>query len=345
MRGKTARVAAAPELAVVIASLNEAASLPVLLADLQAQIGVRLELIVADGGSSDGSPELAKSLGAKVVVSARGRGLQLNAGAAAASAPWLLFLHADSRIPAPEQLRAALEAMAAAGDGLVAGHWPLRFLREQSGHDYFYLYLEGKTASNRPGSINGDQGLLLRREHFCDLGGFDATLPFFEDQRIAARIHQHGRFVLLPGQLLTSARRFEQEGHGPRYALMALIVGMEAAGLKDLMAALPAIYREQSTTQQLALAPFLRAIDAHLSALPKVRQGEVWQQVGKLLLANTWQIPHALDCLQANAAPRWLGRYSQHLEPRLQTAWAQQIARHIGEQVMTLCFRAARWLA
>lgn len=332
----------AVRLAVVVAALNEAAALPALLADLAAQQGVALQVIVADGGSSDGTPQIATEAGAALVTGHRGRGAQLNAGAAASKAPWLLFLHADTRIPSPTQIAEALALMEAAADPALAGHWPLRFTRSEPGHDYFYRYLEGKTASNRPGTVNGDQGLLLSAAFFRQLGGYNTALPYFEDQRLAARIFAQGRFVALPGLLHTAARRFEAEGHGPRYALMALIVGMEAAGLTALMAELPALYRAQSQAEKLSLAPVLAHIHAHLARLPRAQQHAVWQAVGGLLLGNTWQLAHALDALSPQGQGRVLAAYARHLEPRLGHPVCRSIATRIGEGTLGLCFAAAR---
>ena len=81
-------------LSVVIPALNAAASLPATLAS----VAGANDIVVVDGGSSDGTRELAASLGARVVTSSRGRGLQLAAGIAAAHGPWLLLLHADTRL-------------------------------------------------------------------------------------------------------------------------------------------------------------------------------------------------------------------------------------------------------
>ncbi len=331
----------APQLSVVIAALNEAAALPLLLADLAAQREVKFEVIVADGGSSDGSAAVAQSAGAQLLHAPRGRARQLNAGAAAASAGHLLFLHADTRLYDSRQVAAGLAALNAAGAG-VAGHWPLRFERDVPGHEYFFRYAEGKTASNRLGTINGDQGLLLAKSFFETLGGFDTSLPYFEDQRLAARIFAEGRFITLPGTLSTSARRFEREGHGPRYALMALIVGMEAAGLHDLMADLPALYKAQAETERLDLVPVLCTIHQRLAALSAAQREQVWAGVGVLLRHNAWQLAHALDALHPGSEGRLLALFARVMEPRLQGHFGLAAATALGRNVLGLCFAAAR---
>ena len=314
---------AAPALSVLIPALDEAAALPLLLADLAAQRGIRIEVIVADGGSKDQTGSIARHHGACLLAAPRGRAAQLNAAAAAARADWLMCLHADTRVMAPDQLAEAMRLMRAAHcGGVVAGHWPLRFLRSQPGHGALFRQLEAKSASNRPGTVNGDQGLLIHAETLKALGGFDESLPFFEDQRLAAKVFAQGRFLLLPGRLHTAARRFETEGHAPRMVLMALIVGAEAAGLDDWLASLPALYREQSATTRLRLAPFVNSLLGHIAALPRARQREVWQRAGRLVAANAWQLAQWRDAQREDG--RWLAHFDAVLAPLFATRFASR---------------------
>lgn len=306
--------------AVLIPTLNEATALPRLLHDLAQQQGTVLEVLVADGGSSDLTTAIARRARARVVAGSRGRGAQLNAAAAAASASWLICLHADSRLPHPRQLALALTVLRQARrrNALVAGHWPLRFVREQPGHDALFRHLEAKSASNRPGTVNGDQGLVLHRDTLKALGGFDEGLPFFEDQRLAAKVFAQGRFLLLPGVIETAARRFEAEGHAPRMALMALIVGAEAAGLHDWLASLPGLYREQRHTERLQVAPFVDSLLAHIATLPTAQQRRVWQQAAALVSGNAWQLAQWLEAQQPQG--RWLSRFDELLAPFAESA-------------------------
>jgi rSAM/selenodomain-associated transferase 2 len=281
-----------PELTVVIPTLNEAAALPTLLDQLRRQEGVACEIVVADGGSTDATATLAQAAGARVVSAPRGRGAQMNAGARIATGAQLLFLHADSELASTRQLREALDALKArsAIDGpRCAGHFALRFVRKQPGHERLYRYLEEKTALNRTGTINGDQGLLLPVEYFRELGGFDERLPFLEDQRIAARIDASGRWHVLPGVLLTSARRFETEGAYRRYTLMSLIMGMHAAGAEEFFARAPEIYASQDRTGRLRLGP-------HLALTRRVLRSAGWRgglrilwRAGRYARQNSWQ--------------------------------------------------------
>src|SRR6266850_130022 len=94
---------------VVIPTLNEAEFLPALLSDL-GQVVVPLDIVVADGGSTDRTLAVASTAGVGTIVAPRGRATQMNAGARAVAGRWLLFLHADSRLPPPAR-RALLTAV------------------------------------------------------------------------------------------------------------------------------------------------------------------------------------------------------------------------------------------
>src|SRR5690606_39161044 len=121
-------------LSVVVPVLNEARNLPLLLKQLKSQQGLQLQLIVADGGSTDGSDVVARQAGAEVVASPAGRARQMNSAARIAIHPALLFLHADSTLEDPLLLQSALAAWQAAqatSARPVAGHFPLRFVRKQ----------------------------------------------------------------------------------------------------------------------------------------------------------------------------------------------------------------------
>ncbi|HET7370869.1 MAG TPA: TIGR04283 family arsenosugar biosynthesis glycosyltransferase [Gammaproteobacteria bacterium] len=277
---------------VCIPVLNEADHLPRLLAQLQAQRDVELDIIVADGGSTDGSIcRLPPTV--RVVTSARGRGAQMNAAARAARGEWLLFLHADTQIDAPRLLADAVEALALAraqlGDDRIAGHFALQFDREQGGHTLLFRYMEEKTALNRPGTINGDQGMLLTRRFFESLGGFDENRGMLEDQELAARIFDAGRWMTLPGRLITSARRFEALGPRRVYAFMALTMSAWATGNDSFLDQLPALYKRRQPDGRLdmrgVLSDWLRA---HRGRLPAV---------ARYALANAWQLPFFLNVL------------------------------------------------
>jgi len=315
-------VNAAVQLSVVIPTLNEAAALPTLLAQLNQQRGIALQLIVADGGSSDGTPQIAAEHGADCVHCERGRGRQMNAGARLAVAEHLLFLHADSQLDHDAQLREALAALETAqtqdpapGDGPVAGHFALQFERQHTGHDALFRFMQGKTASNRRYTINGDQGLMIRRRHFLALGGFDESLPIFEDQRIAAKIFDHGRWLLLPGVLHTSARRFETEGHVARYQLMAVMMALHDAGLLEFFEAAPQVYAQQADTTALQLTPFRRLIGRLLRARGGWGALGVIYRCGRFTRRNVWQLAYALDLRHGDDDTPRLRAFDRYIAP------------------------------
>lgn len=186
--------------------LDEAQALPRLLGHLAALPG-RWEVVVADGGSRDGSAELARRhrLAPRVVIAPRGRARQQNAGAAAATGELLVFLHADSLLPADAyaSLTRALHDPACPG-----GNFALRF----DGEDRFSRGLTRWYALQRRfGVYYGDSTLWLRRADFEGLGGF-AELPVMEDHELVRRLERRGRTARLPGPAWTSSRRWRALG-------------------------------------------------------------------------------------------------------------------------------------
>ena len=183
--------------------LNEAARLPALLGDLAAQSFGRV--VVADGGSGDGSVEIAAARAGVVLVRcARGRAAQQNAGAAAASgARVLLFLHADTRLP-PDAVARIGEVLAT---GACAGAFRLRFDRR---HPLLDIYAAASAVESYWTTF-GDQAVFMRRDAFDAVGGFP-SLPLLEDVALRRRLKRHGGFAKSRGAVVTSARRFEAEG-------------------------------------------------------------------------------------------------------------------------------------
>ena len=282
-------------LSVIVPVIDEAGALPGLLADIAAQRGLALEVVMVDGGSRDASPDIARAAGARVIESRPGRGAQMNAGAAAALGDWLCFLHADSRLTHPAQLADALARLEACDDQRVAGHFRLRFVRARAGRGLFYRYLEAKTATGRRHTINGDQGLMLRRAFFDALGGFDTRLPFLEDQRMAAAIRARGRWCLLEHPLATSARRFEVEGAFARYLLMALIMSMHLADVSLFFARAPRVYARQPETGRLRLMPYFRLLRTLARDCGPRATGRVAWRVAGVAVSQSWQLFFALD--------------------------------------------------
>jgi rSAM/selenodomain-associated transferase 2 len=163
-------------------------------------------VIVADGGSSDDTVSLARSAGARVVDCPRGRAVQQNVGARAASGDVLLFLHADTRLAenGVRQIEAALA-------DVRVGCGAFRQAIEAEGRLYRLLeWGNGQRAAHR-GLAYGDQGIFVRRALFEEVGGFP-ELKLMEDVFLLKRLRRRTWPVLLPGPLYVSARRWQRRG-------------------------------------------------------------------------------------------------------------------------------------
>ena len=291
-------------LPVIVPVSTEAAALPALLETLAAQRRVRFELIVCDGGSCDGTPETMQAISSsfpwRLVLSPKGRGRQLNAGARTALAPVFLFLHADSAFPDPLALRKGLDALSA-GDGR-AGHFSLRFVDDGGTLSPAYYFYECKARLHRPGCTHGDQGFLLDRRLFETVGPFEETLGLLEDTLLADRLHAAERWLLLPAEILTSPRRFLAEGLYPRQLLNALIMNFAAIGWWEILRRMPDLYRSQDRVGRLRLLPFFLEIRRQLRTLPLRRRLSLWYCTGGYVRQNAWQLVFALD---VRARRRW----------------------------------------
>ena len=288
-----------PALSVIIPAIDESVALPRLLEQLQRQQGIEMEIILADGGSRDSTRDIARALDVQVVESPPGRGLQMNRAAAACAGEWLLFLHADSGLTHDLQLAQALEALQAraqvTGGHRTAGHFRLRFRRQRSGNDLAYRYYEEKSALNRPECTNGDQGFLLPRRFFDELDGFDESLWFLEDQRLAETIRRRGEWVTLPGEIATSARRFEREGLLRRMILSALIMNFHAIGLDAFFQRAGSAYRNQAETGRLLMSPLFRLIDDLNREVGRPERWRRWLATGHYVASHAWQPLFWLD--------------------------------------------------
>ncbi|RVU45900.1 glycosyltransferase [Lujinxingia sediminis] len=287
---------------VIIPTLEEAGRLGRLLDALKGQKGVAMDVVVADGGSIDGTPEVARRVGARVVeVGMASRARQMNAGALVSEGEWLLFLHADS-VPADvDLLRDALERMRREEQGgvseRVVGHFSLHFEGAQRGERRrFYRGLERKSALNRALTTNGDQGMLMRRETYEAVGGFDEGLGYLEDQRFIAALEKRGgRRVTLGGYLRTSTRRFEVEGVGARYATMTLIMMAEAVGLEAFLSDEERVYAPQHRAGRLRFFQQLKVFGAVLRTGDRQVVRRRLRGLGVLGWQNLWQVPFGID--------------------------------------------------
>lgn len=200
---------ALPELrspvSVIIPALDEEARLAACLDSLSGQESP-FEILVADGGSSDGTCELARERGARVLNARRGRAEQMNAGARAATGDILLFLHADTLLPAGalRQVRSAVVA------GVAGGAFHMQY--DSPGTLYWVAAAVANLYCRFTGDCFGDRAIFATREAFERVHGY-RPLRVMEDLDFTTRLRRRGfRLCLLPGRVTTSARRFGELG-------------------------------------------------------------------------------------------------------------------------------------
>jgi len=191
------------KISVVIPCLNEGNNLERAIASIG---GHGMEVIVADGGSADGTLEVASRLGAVTAESPRGRGLQMDSGAARATGDVILFLHADTILP-PTWFEAVSRAME--DKGIVAGAFSLSI--GSKGPFFRLMEVLVRIRSKRLGLIYGDQAIFVRKESFLKAGGFK-RLPLMEDVDCVKRLRRLGKVVLLEERVTTSSRRWDAKG-------------------------------------------------------------------------------------------------------------------------------------
>ncbi len=188
-------------ISVIIPVLNEADNITATLASTK-----NVEVIVVDGGSQDRTVQIAKTWGAKVLISHHAnRAQQMNLGAQAASGEVLLFLHADTLLPSQFEImvhQAASQEIAAGAFALqIDGSlWGLRLVEV------------GVNMRSRIFALPyGDQAIFLNAKLFRELGGF-ADLPIMEDFELICRLRRKGRIAIIPIPVITSKRRWQKLG-------------------------------------------------------------------------------------------------------------------------------------
>ncbi len=194
-----------PLLSVVIPVRNEAQALPYLLEDLAALRAAGAELIVVDGGSCDSTCELALGRVDRLLRTAPGRALQMNAGAAVAQGEYLWFVHADTRVSAEsvKRLQGVLR------ERPLWGRFDVRL--SGSGVALWVIGWMISLRSRLTGIASGDQGIFVQRAGFDALGGY-AQIPLMEDLQLCRRLKAQARPYCLRPPLTTSSRRWEHHG-------------------------------------------------------------------------------------------------------------------------------------
>jgi rSAM/selenodomain-associated transferase 2 len=184
------------------------------------------EVIIADGGSEDSTELIASQSGAIFLETERGRGRQLNAGAAAAGGEWLLFLHVDVRLTGG-WVDAVERFTTERSNERQAGYF--RFALDDSTHAARMIERAVALRSRLFGLPYGDQGLLIGREFYDSLGGFK-RIPIMEDVDMTMRIGRK-RLVALPATALSSAQKYRKDGYLRRPLQNLVLLGLYRLGV------------------------------------------------------------------------------------------------------------------
>jgi rSAM/selenodomain-associated transferase 2 len=187
----------------IIPTLNE----ELMIKETFKRLGKAIEIIVVDGGSNDKTREIAKTLGAKVIISAKkGRALQMNLGGKIAKGDILLFLHADTLLP-PDYQELIINTLSESN--VIAGAFQLKIEGQEKS-----LRLVEKLVNWRSRFFSlpyGDQGIFLKASVFEDLSGFP-ELPIMEDFELIQRLKKRGKIAIVSSAVVTSGRRWRKLG-------------------------------------------------------------------------------------------------------------------------------------
>lgn len=222
------------KISIVIPTLNEASHITQTLENIAAQTlsdNLKIELLIADGGSTDGTPERIidffehnNTLPVRMFLSERGRAKQMNCGAHFASGDALLFLHADTRLGehALLELARALE-----NPTTQFGYFTIRF----DSQNPIAKYYASLTNINSILTHYGDSGIFARRDFFERIGKFPEQ-DFLEDVEFLQRAIQHAEpYLIERAHVITSARRFEKNGYLWQMLSNISIVGLYKLGV------------------------------------------------------------------------------------------------------------------
>jgi rSAM/selenodomain-associated transferase 2 len=213
-------------LSIIVPVLNEAPLIGEFLRKVRTVVGRESEIIVVDGGSSDGTPSIAESLADRVIASPRGRAAQMNAGAKISSGEMLWFLHADLEVPSMsiEKIQTAF-----ADPRVVGGCFRLRFPRSE------LIYRVSDSLGNLGvavfGFALGDHGIFCRRETFQRIGGYP-DVPILEDAELYHRLRRQGRMLQSREEIVSDPRAYEAYGAYRTTAVYFSILALYFLGVR-----------------------------------------------------------------------------------------------------------------
>jgi rSAM/selenodomain-associated transferase 2 len=197
------------KLSIIMPVLDEAAEIEAALTSLAPCRRRGVEVIVVDGGSRDGTADLASPLADRVLLGERGRAVQMNVGASAAHGDILLFLHADTRLPENAD-RLVLDAIARCGRdfGQIWGRFDVRI---DGGGLFGLIAFAINWRSRLTGIVTGDQAIFVTAAALEAVGGFPA-IALMEDVALSARLKRNGWPLALRARVTSSARRWRKHG-------------------------------------------------------------------------------------------------------------------------------------
>jgi len=207
---------------VIIPTLNEEKYLPPVLEHLK-NIDEDIEIIIADGGSVDSTVKIAERFDVKVCRSEKGKGIQLNNGAVCATGAVLIFLHADTFLPA-NAFSLINEYLLVRKVDIAA--FKMKFDKESFLMDIYSWF----TKFDSIFTTFGDQVIVIRRDFFNELNGFP-NLTIFEDLELCRKARSKSKIYKLPAFVTTSARRFETIGIIKNQLLNALFILQYLVGI------------------------------------------------------------------------------------------------------------------
>ena len=190
-------------ISVIIPTLNEESCLKETLE----AVGRDVEVIVVDGGSCDSTVKIAKGFTDKIIMSEKGRGLQMDRGAEEAGGDIFLFLHADTILP--EGWKDYLEGALKDDDKVIGGGFSLKI--DSKGFSFRMIEAVANMRAKYLGLIYGDQAIFVRKDAFFSAGGFNG-LPLMEDVDLIRRLRESGRVMLLDAEVSTSPRQWKKRG-------------------------------------------------------------------------------------------------------------------------------------
>ncbi len=194
-----------PQLSIIMPVLDEEPQIAARLSTLQGFREMGIEIVVADGGSTDGTLTAIGALADRVIVAPRGRAAQMNAGAAASRGRIQLFLHADTSLPDS----AMVDILAAVSGGSDWGRFDVRIDGRNALLRLVAIMMNWR--SRLTGIATGDQAIFVRRDVFERIGGYP-DLPLMEDIALSAALLRISPPTCLRETVVTSGRRWERHG-------------------------------------------------------------------------------------------------------------------------------------